>query len=136
MLLANLFSALVSVFVILLMARGRPMASALTEVGWYVGFAGAGVAVMTGVIDPGWLGLGRLETESGQVGGVLEKTTPLLGPLAEGGVDETLTDDGVTVAEGGGQVGDVFEADLAAVDPGGCTRKRTAECRSREIPPA
>jgi PST family polysaccharide transporter len=61
MLLANLFSALVAAFVILLMARGRPMASAVTEVGWYAGFAGAGVAVMTGVVDPGWVGLGRLE---------------------------------------------------------------------------
>ncbi len=61
MLLANLFSALVTVLVILLMARGRPVASAVTEVGWYVGFAGTGVAVMTGVVDPGWLGLGRLE---------------------------------------------------------------------------
>lgn len=61
MLMANMFSALVAVFVILLMARGRPVVSAVTEVGWYAGFAGIGVAVMAGVIDPAWIGLGHLE---------------------------------------------------------------------------
>ncbi|HEX2888230.1 hypothetical protein [Vineibacter terrae] len=61
MLLANLFSALVAVFVVLLLARGRPLASAATEVMWHVGFTATCVAVLTGVVDPGRLGLGRLE---------------------------------------------------------------------------
>jgi O-antigen/teichoic acid export membrane protein len=61
MLLANLFSALITVLVILLLARNRPVASAVTEVGWYLGFAGTGIAVLTGVFDPSLLGLGRLE---------------------------------------------------------------------------
>jgi PST family polysaccharide transporter len=61
MLLANLFSACVAVFVILLLARGRPMISAATEIGWYAGFAGCSVAVLAGVIDVGWMGLQPLE---------------------------------------------------------------------------
>lgn len=61
MLLANLFSAIIAVFAVLLLARGRPLINAMTDVGWYVGFAGTGVAVLTGVIDPGRIGLGRLE---------------------------------------------------------------------------
>lgn len=61
MLLANLFSALIAVFVVLLLARNRPLISAATEVGWYLGFAGTGIAILTGVIDPAWIGMGSLE---------------------------------------------------------------------------
>ncbi|HKU95053.1 MAG TPA: hypothetical protein VJR58_07245 [Vineibacter sp.] len=61
MLLGNLFSALISVFAVLLLARGRPLINAVTDVGWYVSFAGTGVAVLTGLVDPGRIGLGRLE---------------------------------------------------------------------------
>jgi PST family polysaccharide transporter len=62
MLLANLFSALITAFYVLLAARGRPLISAVTEIGWYVGFAGIGMVVLSGLVDPARVGLGRLES--------------------------------------------------------------------------
>ncbi|MCW5746562.1 MAG: oligosaccharide flippase family protein [Alphaproteobacteria bacterium] len=61
MLLGNLSSALISLYVNLLLARGRPMTSAVTEVGWYIGFSGTGMALLTGHVDPAILGVSRLE---------------------------------------------------------------------------
>jgi PST family polysaccharide transporter len=61
MLLGNLFSALIALYVNLLLARGRPLTSAITDVGWYAGYAGIGVALLTGVVDAERIGLGRLE---------------------------------------------------------------------------
>jgi O-antigen/teichoic acid export membrane protein len=61
MLLANLFSALIGIFYVLLAARGHPLISAITEVGWSIGFAGIGMIVLTGLFDPGRIGLGRME---------------------------------------------------------------------------
>ncbi|HJQ58551.1 MAG TPA: hypothetical protein VJ890_16700 [Vineibacter sp.] len=61
MLVGNLFSALVSIYVCLLLARGRPLLSAATDVAWYIGFTGIGMAVLTGIVDSSRFGLGRLE---------------------------------------------------------------------------
>ena len=41
------------------------------------------------------LGIGGLESQPRQIGGMLEETTAILGPLTERGIDQPLTDDGV-----------------------------------------
>ena len=61
------------------------------------------------------LGLGDLQPESGEVGGVLEQAASLLGPLAERGVDHPLPDHGVALAERGGELGDILEANPAPI---------------------
>ncbi len=47
---------------------------------------------------------------------MLEEAAPLLRPLAEGGIDQPLTDHCVALPEGGGQQRHVFEPDPSTVD--------------------
>ncbi|QQS11926.1 MAG: hypothetical protein IPK81_20685 [Rhodospirillales bacterium] len=61
MLVGNLFSAYVTVLVILLMARARLLPVAVSEALWYGGMLATGAAVFTGYIDPARFGVGRLE---------------------------------------------------------------------------
>ena len=91
-------------------------AQARFDLGEEIGEPG-GVGLRLGQVP---LGLGRLEAQTGQIGGMLEQAAAFLGALAEGGIDQTLPDHRVALAERGRQPVDVLEANLAAIDQVGC----------------